>query len=146
MLVARRTILLTLSLLVLMSSVGFSVGLHLCGGALQDMALFHNAEACPLEQKQEQLPCHKEENSASDDAAEKSCCQDNLIVMDGVDDAVASKATVSFQNPDLHLLAILQTAFLFLLPQDDAPKASYASYLPPPLVRDIPVLVQSFLI
>ncbi|WP_224996390.1 hypothetical protein [Cesiribacter sp. SM1] len=149
----RRTILLTLSLLVLMSSIGLSVGMHLCGGAIQDLALFHAAAACPMEQKQEPLPCHKEDESSQKSAGDHqtadgdmSCCQDNLVIVDGVDNAVASKASLSFKNPDLQLIAVIQTAFLFLVPQEEAPQPIHLSYASPPIVRDIPVFVQSFLI
>ena len=152
---ARRTILLTLSLLVLMSSISFSVGMHLCGGAIQDLALFHKAAACSMEQEQQPLPCHKQEDGEQGSAntdnqqdvnSDMSCCQDNLVVMDDVDSAVASKATVLLKSPDQQFIAVLQTAFLFLFPQEEAPKASHLSYASPPLVRDIPVFVQSFLI
>ena len=142
----RRTILLTLSLLVLMSSVGFSVGLHMCAGTLQNMAFFHKAEACPMEQKQEDIPCHKQDPSATTESSDGSCCEDSLVVMDDVENAVTSKVTVSLESPDLYMIAVIQTAFLFLLPQTDTPQVSTYSYLPPTLVRDIPVLVQSFLI
>ncbi|AHM59418.1 hypothetical protein D770_05775 [Flammeovirgaceae bacterium 311] len=146
----RRTILLTLSLLVLMSSISLSVGMHLCGGTIQDLALFHAAAACPMEQKQEPLPsCHQDADSddhqqASDN--DMSCCQDNMIVVDGVDNAVAAKASLSFKSPHLQLIAVFHTAFLFLVPQEEAPQPVYLSYASPPILRDIPVFVQSFLI
>jgi hypothetical protein len=149
----RRTILLTLSLLVLMSSIGLSVGMHLCGGAIQDLALFHAAAVCPMEQKQAPLPCHKQDESSHQDAddhqsagGDMSCCQDNLIVVDGVDTALTAKAALSFKTPDLQLIAVFQSAFLFLIPQEEAPQPTYLSYASPPILRDIPVLVQSFLI
>lgn len=143
----RRTILLTLSLLVLLSSSGFSMGVHFCGEVLQNWALFHKAEACPMEQ-QKPLPCHggKQEAPAKQAADDMDCCEDNLVVADGVDDAVTSKDPASLKKPQMPLLAVLHTALLFLQAQAVTEQAVFSSYFPPPLIRDIPVLVQSFLI
>ncbi len=144
----RRTILLTLSLLMLMSSIGLSVGVHMCGGMLQNLALFHKADACPMEQVPTPPSCHSQPEAASpaDKRADNGCCQDDLFVVDGVDHAVSVKADTSYKAPDFYALSVLQTAFLFILQQQEAPATAFVIYAPPPLVRDIPVLVQSFLI
>ena len=101
-----------------------------------------------MEQKQQAPPCHEQENGADHDdtATDMDCCDDNLVVVEGVDDALPAKNALSLKTPDLPLLAVLQTAFLFLLPQENAQQAAPYAYTSPPLTRDITVLVQSFLI
>ncbi|MBW3545036.1 MAG: hypothetical protein KY428_05435 [Bacteroidetes bacterium] len=142
----RRTLFITLSLLMLVSSIGLSVGLHMCSGALQDMALFHKAEACSMEHKQQPPACHGEADD-QDHNTGNDCCQDSLIVIDGIDDAMASKAQISLKQSDLPSIAAFQQAVCILhMLQVEAPVSPTLSYAAPPIVRDIPVLLQSFLI
>lgn len=62
---------LLLALLVLASSTSFVVGVHLCGGRVDNVAFLQKASPCPMEQKLP--PCHK---------AKSSCCDDALITHD----------------------------------------------------------------
>lgn len=56
--------------LVLMSGTSFKVGIHRCGGRVQHVALFTEAETCPMER---QSPaCHL--------ALKATCCEDLKMV------------------------------------------------------------------
>lgn len=67
----RRILLLTLTLLLLVSSTGISVGLHVCGGEIRDLSFFGQEPSCPMEEKQEALPpCHQPSNT--DDATRRT--------------------------------------------------------------------------
>jgi len=59
-----------LTMLVLVSSSSFMVGIHRCGGSVQNIALFTEADGCPMEQQA--MPCHK--------AVRSACCQDVKVV------------------------------------------------------------------
>lgn len=76
---------LALSLLVLMSSSSFMVGIHVCGGSVQDVQLFAHSQGCGMEKKKTP-PCHK---------PAKPCCEDETIVHQG-DSFKGSAADVSF--------------------------------------------------
>src|SRR6476659_2262852 len=62
-----------LALLVLFSSSSFIVGIHWCGGHVQDFALFTKAEVCPMERNFP--PCHK--------PIKNNCCEDQTVVHEG---------------------------------------------------------------
>lgn len=69
-----RPILATaLIFLILMSGSSFIVGLHLCGGSVQNVALFKKADGC---EKEKQLPpCHRQMT--------KPCCEDEQVLHEG---------------------------------------------------------------
>ncbi|WP_242929283.1 HYC_CC_PP family protein [Pontibacter vulgaris] len=140
----RQILLLALTLLVFVSSTGISVGMHLCGGELRDIAFFGAEADCPMEQQKEKLPaCHKV--PASDDKA-KDCCDDHTLVFEHADATSDSKALILTKALDLKFVAAFKAVILqFFAPETDL-KPTYALYESPPIARDIPVLVQSFLL
>jgi hypothetical protein len=140
----RQLILLALTLLVFVSSTGISVGMHLCGGELQDLSFFGAEADCPMEQQKEKLPaCHKV--PASDDKA-KDCCDDHTLVFEHADATSDSKALILSKALDLKFIAAVKVVILQLFALQVDLKPTYALYESPPLARDIPVLVQAFLL
>jgi hypothetical protein len=140
----RQLILLVLTFLVLVSSTGISVGMHLCGGELEDLSFFGNEVDCPMEQQKEKLPsCHKVPDS---DADAKDCCHDHTLVFDHADATSDSKALLLSKALDLKFVAAFKVVILQLFAPELDLKPRYALYESPPLARDIPVLVQSFLL
>jgi len=127
-----------LALLVLVSSSSFMVNMHFCGGHVQSISLIEEAASCPMET---QLPpCHKKM------AVKKSgCCQDKHVAFEGKD---FNAQVQDFSS--LNLLAIHWVASLPMIMVIQVNEAlAYSNHIPykPPIVeRDIPVLVQSFLI
>lgn len=66
----RPILSLAFAFLVLVSSTSFMVGMHRCGGQVQNVALFTKAEGCTQESKLP--PCHRHETP--------SCCQDVTVI------------------------------------------------------------------
>lgn len=140
----RKIILLTLTLLVLLSSTGISVGMHLCGGEIRDLSFFGAKAECPMEQQQEKLPsCHKV--PAADDKA-ADCCDDHKLVIERLDVVSDTKALILTKSPDLKFLAAVKVVILQLFAPEAEVNATYTLYTSPLIARDIPVLVQSFLL
>lgn len=138
----RQIVLLALTLLVFVSSTGISVGMHLCAGELQDIALFGAEADCPMEAEKEKTPaCHKV--PATDDA---ECCDDHTLVFEHDDAASDSKSLILIKTLDLKFVAAFKAVIVQLFSFEADPKPAYAFYEAPPLARDIPVLVQSFLL
>ncbi|RDV16168.1 hypothetical protein DXT99_05725 [Pontibacter diazotrophicus] len=138
----RQVILLTLTLLVLVSSTGMAVGMHICGGELRDVTLFGTAADCPMEKQQEDLPpCHAAEKEADD-----NCCEDHKVVVERTDATSEHDAITLSKTLDIKFIAAVQTIILQLFAPEAAIQPTYARYASPPLARDIPVLVQSFLL
>lgn len=125
----------TLALLVLMSTLSFTVEKHFCGDVLVDVSVFTETQKCGMESyEMEQASITK-----------KHCCKDEIEIIKGQD-----KLKVSSFN-DLKLQQqLFFTAFTYSylnlfesLPLQNIPHKNYS---PPNLVYDIQVLDQVYLI
>lgn len=117
-----------LAITLLIATTGITLNKHYCMGRLKSIAVNEHAEHC-FEGEEEQMPCCK-------DISEEL--------------KVEEITTVGFDfdaTPDLYQLAIVQYVLLqnhnFGLQSE---KPHFQHYSPPLPDRDIPVLVQSFLI
>ncbi|WP_276497206.1 HYC_CC_PP family protein [Pontibacter litorisediminis] len=141
----RQIILLTLTLLVLVSSTGMAVGMHICGGELRDVTFFGAEADCPMDMEKpvEKAPaCH----TPPTDTDDKACCADHQVKVERLDVAAKDKPLSLSKLQDIKLIATVKAVILqWFAPEADL-KPTYALYESPPLARDIPVLVQSFLL
>lgn len=124
-----------LALLVLLSTLSFTMEKHFCGDTLIDVAIFTKAETCGMDlQAASKVTSDK-----------KSCCKDELEIVKG-QDKLKKATSEDFQiAPQLFLKAFIY-AFNSLfeeLPNQTIPHQNYA---PPILVTDIQVLDQVFII
>ncbi|WP_179020703.1 HYC_CC_PP family protein [Winogradskyella forsetii] len=127
----------SLALIVLLSTVSFTVDSHYCGDTLVDSSLFGHAETCGME-VQQQL------DSSECDISKKDCCSDEQVIVEGQDTLKTSFDKLD-KDQQLFVAAFIHTYInLFFESQEDL--NSYRNYTPPPLVRDIQVLDQTFLI
>ncbi|HEY9007430.1 HYC_CC_PP family protein [Ohtaekwangia sp.] len=124
-----------LALLTLLSASSFTVGVHLCQGRVQHVALFTKAEGCAMEK---QLPpCHRHKAS--------SCCEDETIVHEGqgfkapLTDVVIAPATVV----DLELPVVLIAE---IIPASPRAQNTYYNYDPPLRSEDLTVSFRTLLI
>ncbi|WP_047418830.1 hypothetical protein [Cellulophaga sp. Hel_I_12] len=126
-----------LALIVLLSTVSFTVDSHYCGDTLVDSSLFGHVETCGME-VQQQSP------SSECDISKKDCCSDEQVIVEGQDTLKTSFDKLD-KDQQLFVAAFIHTYInLFFESQEDL--NSYRNYIPPPLVRDIQVLDQTFLI
>ncbi|WP_439883288.1 HYC_CC_PP family protein [Pontibacter sp. MBLB2868] len=141
----RRIILLTLTLLVLVSSTGMAVGMHICGGKLRDVTFFGAEANCPMAQKQQQKlpPCHSPKEKKADS---NTCCEDHQLQIKELGDAFSHKITTLSKLEQLKLFAVVKAVVLQFYTSHNTEAPRYALYESPPLAQDIPVLVQSFLL
>ncbi|WP_229418425.1 HYC_CC_PP family protein [Flagellimonas chongwuensis] len=116
-----------MALLVLASTVSWTVDKHICMGRVMDISLFSHAEGCGMDMEME-----------------KSCCDDESFTVQGQDDL-----KISFEKFDLDqqvfLVSFVQTYFQ-LFDFDAEEPSIFSEYNPPPLIRDVQVLDQTFLI
>jgi hypothetical protein len=118
--------------------------MHLCNGELQDLSFLGTAADCPMEQQKEKLPaCH---NLPASDDADSDCCDDHTLVFEYEDATIDINAQFLAKTLDIKFVAAFQAIILQFFASETAPKPTYALYKSPPLARDIPVLVQSFLL
>jgi len=128
-----------LALLVLVSSSSFMVNMHFCGGNVQSVSLIEEATPCPMEV---QLPpCHKKM------AVKKSgCCEDKHVAFEGKDfnAQVQDFSMLAWQS--MNWVAALPVIMEVIQVNEAIAFSNHTPYKPPIVERDIPVLVQSFLI
>ena len=97
-----------------------------------------------MEQKKEALPpCHA---PGKEKSPQGSCCEDHKLVVERLDVATDTKALALSKTLDIKFIAAVKVVILQLFAVQEGLKPAYALYTSPPIARDIPVLVQSFLI
>lgn len=119
--------------LVFVSGSSFMVGLHFCGGKVQNIALFSKADGCD---KEKQLPpCHRHETPP--------CCQDETVIHEG-QDFKNSITQISFSAP---LIAEVSVPVLISeVINSNTSSLNYTYYDPPLRTCDLVVSLQAFLI
>ncbi|WP_282136528.1 HYC_CC_PP family protein [Seonamhaeicola maritimus] len=119
-----------LALLVLFSTVSFTIEKHFCGDILVDMSFFTEADKCAME--------------SEEIALKKSCCKDEIDVVEGQNELILSYYDLDFEQLQFITPYVYSYVNLF----EGAPKKiiPHKGYSPPNLVKDICVLDQVFLI
>lgn len=131
---------LALAILMLFTATGFSVHAHSCAGELQGFAVFEQPDACPMKAQAEPI-CH----AVAQEADGGPCCENHSYQLEQHDETV-ELTSVKVLKPELRLLALAYTFVLPLLQEASADNLIPELYQHPSLTRDIPVLVQSFLL
>lgn len=124
-----------MALLVLMSTLSFTVEKHFCGDTLIDAAIFSKAETCGTDMEAASI-------TTSD---KKSCCSDELEIVKG-QDKLKKASFEDFHVDQQFFLTALVYSFIHLfegLPEQVIPHKNYS---PPNLIVDIHVLDQVFII
>ncbi|SHI63557.1 hypothetical protein SAMN04487911_10428 [Arenibacter nanhaiticus] len=135
--VFRQIAAFSLALLVLLSTMSFTVDMHFCGKTLVDYSFFDQVDSCGMEMMQ---PAANEECSVVVD----NCCKEENIVVEGQDDLKISFDSLTFQQQAF--VIAYSYSFLSLLEGDLKNKVPFGDYSPPLLIRDIHILDETFLI
>ncbi|MCF1423198.1 HYC_CC_PP family protein [Mangrovimonas futianensis] len=131
----HKTVSFVMAMVVLFSTMSFTVNMHYCGDKLVETAVFHKAKGCGMEM----------EKPASDGCAisKKSCCNDKQLVVDGQDE-LQTIDKVSFEQQ------VFITSFVYsyinLFEGIDENVTSYEAYKPPLVVRQIFKIDETYLI
>ena len=135
--VSHRVTSLVLAILMLCTSVGFSIDLHFCKGELKSFSLLGEAESCHTMKKS----CPHHENMMVADKSEKDCCSNKTIEIDDLDSDF--NITTDVQLTDLQLKFV--TSFISLSPPRVVKSMFLEKHNPLPPI-DIYVLLERFLI
>lgn len=121
----------SLALLVLLSTLSFTVKKHYCGETLVDVAVFSEAKTCGME--------------IDGIKTAKSCCDDEVAVVEGQNELKLS----SFEDLDIaqqQFLIAFAVSYVNGFQPLSKEAIAHKEYSPPDLVYDIQVLDQVFLI
>ena len=132
-----------MALLVLFSTMSFSLDIHYCGDHLVDFSLFDTADTCMMKAEMS-----KSSNECAamvmDTDMEMDCCSDVEIVIEGQDDVKIAFDQFTFEQQVF--ITSFAFAYISLFEGIDSNVIPFKDYAPPPLIRDIHILDQSFLI
>lgn len=131
----RSILSLAAAVLVLFSSSSFMVGIHLCGGDVQNIALFTKADVCEMEKQLS--PCHRQEP--------RSCCDDEVIVHEGENFKVSSTEISVASIPAMEMV-IPEVLISEVIPSSPVLNSHSFNYDPPLRAEDLTVSLQVFLI
>ena len=141
-----RILHITLAFLVFVSSAGFTLNSHFCQNTLQSAAIFFIPENCHerathCAMNAVKSCCSKDKNTCSE-SEDKDCCEDKSQFAKA-DIDLKPFNTNEFQIDLLVVLSpIIPIHFETILTDK---LIRFNNYILPPLIRNIPVLFQSFL-
>ncbi len=124
-----------LALLVLVSTLSLAIEKHFCGGQLVDVAVFTDIKKC----------CGDEEMDTSLEMIKKSCCENEIDIVEGQDDLTIKTLD---DLDDIQKQVLISYAISYVNLYESLPKKiiPHKDYSPPLLTRDIQVLVETYLI
>ena len=130
-----------MALIVLLSTMSFSVDMHYCGDHLVDFSMFDKVDTCMMKAEMS-----KDSNSCEvmKMETESSCCSDIEVTIEGQDDLKISFDNLTFEQQQF--VYSFAYSFLNLFDAVDENITPFRDYVPPPLLRDVQILDQTFLI
>ncbi len=125
-----------LAIVVLFSTMSFTVDMHYCGDTLVDSAIFHKAETCGMEM----------ENPSTEGCSIKikDCCSDEQLVIDGQDELKITFDKLTFDQ-QVFVASFVYT-YINLFEGLEENVTSYRDYAPPLVIRQIYKLDETYLI
>lgn len=135
----RNLIAVFLAFVVLVTTSGFTISSHICGGKKVKtvMSITYSDVSCGMEEDSDRISCEKGSIMTS------NCCQNEFQLVQFDKDYTQQLNEVEFNHD---MAAVLFTVVFELYFSEITQEIFYSDYSPPPLVKNIPVLVQSFLI
>ncbi len=126
-----------MALIVMASTMSFTLDMHYCGNTLVDVALFKEAKTCGMEQQMS-------DSIACSILAKKSCCTDKQLTFEGQDELQNSLDKITLEQQVF--VAIFYYSYINLFEGLENNVIPFKEYPPPLLVKDIYVLNETFLI
>ncbi|UOY06790.1 hypothetical protein L0P88_23090 [Muricauda sp. SCSIO 64092] len=130
---------LLLAGIVLFSTMSFTLDMHYCGDHLVDFSFMQKAETCMMKAEMT-----KTSGQCSIMEMKMNCCSDVEVVFEGQDDLKVSFDQLSLDQQIF--LASFTHSYINLFEGFDKEIVPFKDYSPPPLIWDVQVLHQTFLI
>ncbi|MGB5436356.1 MAG: hypothetical protein WBM98_10745 [Maribacter sp.] len=128
-----------MALIVLFSTMSFSLDMHFCGDHLVDFSFFDHVDNCMMKSQMSKSP---RECTMMD--MDMDCCTDVEVVLQGQDDLKISFDQITFDQQVF--IASYVYSYINLFEGFDQHVVPFKDYSPPPLIRDLQILDQTFLI
>lgn len=132
---------------VLVSSMGIAVDMHYCNNVLKSVSFSSKAKPCH-EPSLKQCPFHSKTlaNDLNEDlAGKKGCCENKTKYFhNDQDQQIQTFDYKLFQSSQLFIAAFINVFLVNIYVEENV--LTYKRYRPPIIQKDIPVLIQSFLL
>lgn len=125
-----------MAVVVLCSTMSFTLNMHYCGDYLVETAMFHKAEGCGMDM---QKPATKD-----DSITKKNCCNDEQLVIDGQDELQLQVDKISFEQQVF--IAYFVYSYINLFDDLDDNTSAFEAYQPPLVSKQIFKLDETYLI
>ncbi len=134
----QKIISCVLAVIVLLSTVSFTVAKHYCGDHVVDVTIFKEAKSCGMDLLLAQ------KTSLEHTITKSPCCKDEQSLHQGQDELKQSTDQITIKKQ--HLVMLFVTSYLEVFYPKSITKIVYKEYSPPPLIQDILLLNSTFLI
>jgi hypothetical protein len=144
----RQITALSLSALMLLTSIGFSIDMHYCQGKLRSYSFIGKAKSChTVDEAKITCPFHQKiaAKPKGCELDKKDCCSNKTLHFQLHQVQKAHEADYAFQS-HLPSLLVPATVFSWHTPDWTDSKPAFAFYKPPLITKDQVVLKQSFLL
>ena len=128
-----------MAVIVLASTMSFTVNKHYCGRFLVDSAVFSVAKTCKMK-----MATHQMQTNSSCEVSKKSCCTDKHINIEGQDELKTNWEHLSLEQQQFITTLAFSLATLFI--EDTTDKKQFKPYRPPLIVKEIHKLDEVYLI
>ncbi len=135
----RKIASIPMAFIVLFSTMSFSVDMHYCGDHLVDFSLYDKVDNCIMKAEMT-----KTSSSCEVMDVEMDCCTDVEVVVEGQDDLKISLDQLTFDQQVF--VASFVYFYINRFEGFDKDVVPFKDYAPPPLIRDVQILGQTFLI
>jgi len=138
-----------MALLMFITSTGLSIDMHFCGDHLKSFDLFGKAKNCyelaGMQPTKCEMPQKEQTPTTGCSMSKKNCCHNQSLNFkaDLESDTENGEFLIS---PELQHFVIAFAATFLQDQRIEPQKINFISYKPPLILRDIPVLIQSFLL
>jgi len=128
-----------MAILMFTTSISFAVDIHYCKGELKSLSIFGKAKSCHQQKATPTCPHHAKMQQQQEDS---NCCDNESTFVQADIDKIPS----SIEFTDLQQFVVAFVQIFFLRNSFEQEDIAFEHYKPPLITRDIPILVQSFLL
>jgi hypothetical protein len=124
-----------MAVVVLFSTMSFTIDMHYCGDILVDVGIFHKAKSCGMD---------VETTNSDYSVIKNNCCSEKLINVQGQDELNMSFDKLSLHQQ--HFVASFAYAYINLFEGLENYVSSFEEYEPPHVIRQLYILDETYLI
>lgn len=133
----HKTLAILMALVVISTTMSFTVDVHYCGESLVDFSFFRKAKTCGMEKQVDSKPC-------GDSMSKKSCCSEKQVIVKGQEDLKISFENLIFEQQTF--VAAFFYSYIHFFESFDKNIVLFQEYSPPFVKRDAQIFYQTYLI